>query len=367
MIIKVKKYIESKKKMLEYFKSHSEYLEEGEYKIDDLLTYLYKNDSLTYSTVSNMLENSYTRAVFKKSILKRLLNLCIKILFFNKTLIVKESSRYDSIFQGNLYLPSMSGKEIKIFDLNTNRVLLIFSNKKDYINRVKKYNRFQEYFNLPKILSKNDSDLMAVEKYIDYKPNFEWTNEDYEKVIKNAFKTEIEYIKLCKNSGDYYYKNIKQITEELPKMTDFIDFLKKNIKDELLEEEFPYVQLHGDLWTSNILVENNKKSIYYIDWEYSTYFIIIYDFCFMILNESFTNSNNLYLDNYIDGKYDKYFDKIFEIFDMKMKTEYRIDYLYMAMLLQYLDRWYKVGYKIEMKILKNIKGVFEYINNIKSY
>ncbi len=46
--------------------------------------------------------------------------------------------------------------------------------------------------------------------------------------------------------------------------------------------KFPFLELHGDLWTSNILIdEHHNEDIYYIDWEHSKEYIM---FMILLLN-----------------------------------------------------------------------------------
>ncbi len=91
--------------------------------------------------------------------------------------------------------------------------------------------------------------------------------------------------------------------------------------------KFPFLELHGDLWTSNILIdEHHNEDIYYIDWEHSKEYIMFYDFYCLIWNDVYHKQDNTYFNKYMLGEYDQYFNNVFQIFDIEFEARYRAEY-----------------------------------------
>lgn len=322
----------------------SEYLVQGEYVFDDFLTYIHLKDESISAKANNLFKNSYTAIISKKSSLKMAFIFIIKYIFFNKVIVNKKTETDDNFFRGTVYLPVGNGEEVRIFDLLNNKISLIFSDRESYNDKINNYRNFQQYFSMPALLSYNNEKLLIIEEYIDFVPNHSWRKEDYLYVMEDIFNREINYFEKCKKKCNYIFRTPLSLLEELPNNNEFIDFIKNNIKQELMNIKFPFLKLHGDLWISNILLKKEDiNKVYYIDWEYSKDFIMFYDLFFMILNEAYINNNYIYIEKYILGEYDGNFEEIFQIFEMTFKKKYRLDYLYIYLINQYIDRRIDLG------------------------
>jgi hypothetical protein len=265
-------------------------------------------------------------------------------------------------FCGNVFISATNGKVNKIFDLTANQILLLYSDKQAYLDKLVHYNRFQKYFMMPAILSSDDRGLFIIEEFIHFKQNNQWNERDCQVVIEDVFRKETTYLKSCENKKEYMLKSPNELLENLDKRSPIIDFILSNINTAVLDERFPFVELHGDLWSSNILIKkNHPQIIYYIDWESSKSLVFFYDLFFMLLNECFIQSNYIYAEKYMSGEYDEKLEKVFQTLGTKFESEYRIDYLYITLLNQYTERWTLLGKKSERKIMKQWRSVFQRI------
>jgi|SRR5690625_3621714 len=102
----------------------------------------------------------------------------------------------------------------------------------------------------------------------------------------------------------------------------------KYINNEVREMKLPMVKLHGDLWSSNILLKKgNSSKFYYIDWEYSNDYFFFYDLFWFMQNEAIYNGNFTFIKKYINGRYDDQFINIFRTFDLDFREEHRQGFL----------------------------------------
>jgi hypothetical protein len=340
MIKKTVNYYKSKNRIVEGFITNSRYLKSGEYIFDESFTYIYLKDSKTSALTIKMFKSSYQvlRYDNEGSLLKVLISNILKRIFLKKLVIDKKIE--ENIFFGNVYLPATQGKKGKIFDLIDNKVLSLFDDKLDFDKKIQSYRYFNDFFPIPKIDTYDNENLLVIEECINYKTNVNWNKIDRMSVIEDIFFRYISYFKVVIKENNYTKKIPMEVVEDLSKDIRFITSIKNNIADELLETKIPFVKLHGDLWTSNILINNlNSKQIYYIDWEHSKNYVFFYDFFFLMWNEVIHNQDYSYIDDYFSGQYNAYFEKIFALFNMEFQDEYKLDYFNIFFLVQFKERW----------------------------
>src|SRR5699024_3316525 len=242
-------------------------------------------------------------------------------------------------FQETAYLPDRKESGSKIFDLINNKVITFFGDKGEYNHKINSYLHFKQYFDAPNITENDKSELLLIEDYIESKNNSDWDGKDFDYVIEDIFERSIRYFRDCKKRKEYRLDNPLSFIDNISTENLISPFKKKHITEELESVKYPFIRLHGDLWTSNILINiNNDNDIYYIDWERSKDFIIFYDFFSLIWNEVYHKGNSIYLEKYMSGQYDEYFIEIFQIFEMSYKRECRKEY-FSVFFLNYLNDW----------------------------
>src|SRR5699024_10905669 len=144
-------------------------------------------------------------------------------------------------------------------------------------------------------------------------------------------------------------------------------FLTEILTQDFLNEVFPAIHLHGDLWASNILIEkHDPENSYMIDWEHAKNYLFFYDLFFLMLNEAFLNQNIYYLQRYMSGNYDAELHDFFSLFGLRFKKKYRLDYLVITIIAQYLDRWNSAEGKELEKINRKLKELLETIQKMKA-
>lgn len=337
-------YYKSKQDLVNDFIQYSEYMVAGEYTFDETLTFIYLKDHYTSDKIVNMFRNNFSNLKFNNFpfLLKSILNfihILIKIRF-SKDLKIKNNNNEYVNFKGTGYLAGSETKDCKLFDLIDNKVITISLNKNTFNNKINNYKYFNEYFMIPEIINYDDNKLIITEEYIDFKANDMWTEEEHNSIIEDIFQSYIEYFKNCKENNNYDWKMSLGFINTISTKNFISSFIKKNIPKELMNYKFPFIKLHGDLWTSNILIDKDcNKNIYYIDWERSKEFIMFYDFFSLMWNGVYASRDYTYISKYILGEYDEYFREIFELFGLEFKEVYKKEYL-SIFFLNYLNEWF---------------------------
>ncbi|WP_042353819.1 phosphotransferase [Bacillus rubiinfantis] len=359
MIREIRDFIHEKKRMENSFLSNAKLMCPGTYTFDRSVKFMMRNDQWTENTINEMIkQDKYSKAYIRFFIV------LLKMFVFRKKLVVPKQQSVIEDFSGTVYLPvrsTNSYNDTKIFDLTRNKILSIFTRNEDYQSVLTNLNYFNEYFPIPQIIWKSDQKLFIMEELIRFKSLDQWTNHDYEFVIKGVFGHYIEYFKACKQNGQFSLQKRAIICKESLGDTDAFSF---DIDEEIAQQEFPYVLLHGDLWTGNLLLEEQvHRSIYYIDWEYSSELLFFYDLLNMMWIEIYMNNNYVYFDQYLNGDYDEQFSELFLIFNLRFYTERRLDYfmLYFVHFLHvrgsHFDRKDKLIYLEKYKkLLKRVNG-----------
>ena len=135
------------------------------------------------------------------------------------------------------------------------------------------------------------------------------------------------YLKAIKASKNYKVLSIRELSKRTTRKDGIIKIFLDGISKETIDIELPFVKLHGDLISFNILLNKNNNEIKYIDFERSDYFIFFYDIFLLIWLEFTIKNDDRYLDFFVDEKYDVRLAEMFKIFDLEYKPENKIDYI----------------------------------------
>lgn len=319
-------FYKQKKEVLKNFLQISNYFTDGEYRYDDTLQFIYKNDQYNNNLVHGLLKNnkSKLRENFKIRFFKKL--------FFSKKINISNSSDNKQLsISGTIFLVSNNGEnEGKIFDFENNKIATCFVSLENLETKLKYYDKFKDYFQIPKIISTDKKNKIVIEELINFESEENWSIEDYKRLMDYIQKIYASYVLNIYNVGKYKFKNTLEIVKAVECINPNIN-LKGilDISNENLHKEYPYLDMHGDLWAGNILYvnDNTGNSYYFIDWELSNEFIFFYDIFWLMKDEAISNSNFYYIETYLAGGYDEFFEKYFRIFDLVFIHSDRFWYL----------------------------------------
>lgn len=363
MIKKIKDYYKRKKRVIELFSNSKEHLEEGIYSFDETLNYISLKEISISRRASQMFGNGFLILSDKKNhvLIKKIINYFIKTLNVSKFKVSDRPTRIN-FFNGQIFLPAGNGKGYKVFDIRLNRVLLCFESPAEYLEKKEMHSYFKNHFLIPQIISQNDSEKVVVEELINYKSHDKWIESDYEMVMNDIFKRYNSYLSFAQNKNIYLTLLVRDILGAFSE-NKVITYIKNRINKKLLNENLPILKLHGDLWTSNILIRNDDNSIYYIDWESSNNLILYYDIFVMMWTEVYNLNNYYYVEKYILGHYDFELRSMFEIFDIKFNEDYRLDYIGIFFAFYYKERWNESEEEHLIQLLENFYENLLYITN----
>lgn len=363
MIWKVIDYIRRKKEIFKNFNANTKYMLSGTYVLDESIKYMTRDDEDTKTRAYKMLQTDYYPFFI------RVIIYFLRRTLFRKKVIIPEQDLYLSEFSGNVLRPVRSSNgysDSKIFDLKHNKVLSIFTDRKEYSTVVQTYDFFNRHFPMPNILWTNEDRLLIMEELVLFQPKNTWEEEDYEWVISDLFKRYYVYFNECKTKGNFTYKSPTELLNPLIANSE-IQFIGSTIHPELIDMKIPYLKLHGDMWTSNtLLLKAEKTQIKYIDWEYSKDFWFFYDLFNMMWLEYYVNNNFSYVKRYITGDYDEDFKKIFSLFHLHFQPEFKLDYLNLFFLNFFKERLVNLNEVDKKDSLNKYKGLLEKVNREKN-
>ncbi|KJM64831.1 hypothetical protein B5M10_14475 [Pluralibacter gergoviae] len=234
-----------------------------------------------------------------------------------------------SRFDGHLVWFSMSG-DVKI--LSTSRVLTLCQSREAWLRKRDIHRYFSRYLPLPEIVATREDANTITEariaarevKIADELPLIQAVFDDYER-----------YFSQVKANNHY---RLQPLAAQLhdngeQELNALCSSLISGIAPALLTQPLPWMRLHGDLWTGNILLlDSDAFAICYIDWDESAEYPFFYDLFKFIWNELDVNQRTRYYRDYMTGNYDAFFSRIFAQFDLQFDLALRKDYLNLFML-----------------------------------
>lgn len=311
-IKRVLAYYKGKRKHIDLFVEHSDYMVPGRYTWSSNMKYIYLKNG-DNKKIKEMLDDNEEISSAKL----KLLNAAISIIF--KTIYARSFSidffeTKSKEYTGVIYVLNSNDNGFKIFDFDNNSIVEFFFDIEDYYRKLRNYRRFCDYFPMPELISSDSERLNIVTRLIDSKGDI-WDENDFDEVMDDVLCKYLAYFKVCKEKGAYCMDAALR-----PRCDSFghavrSKFIEKYVPAELLKKEFPCIELHGDLHSKNILI-GSCGEIYYIDWELSDMHIFFFDLFYLI--KSFADKGNpAYLDR----------SQACKLFELEFKKEYRLDYL----------------------------------------
>ncbi|NLK08655.1 MAG: hypothetical protein GX316_08150 [Firmicutes bacterium] len=247
-------------------------------------------------------------------------------------------------FYGRIMWFCSSG-DIKIFsDAET---LIICCSKSNYLRKINNYDYFSRFFQIPKLIHRDEANNILIEEFIDFKGK---NNQDDDVILRTIYEDYTSYFVNINNPSTVNYKtmnNLLMVSSRISHLEQF-KYIIDLIDPSLFGLEFPFIKLHGDLWTANLLLEKdntNNRGLWYIDWDESGEYIFFFDFFKFIWNELDVNCNYTYLEKYLKGCFDCNFENLFKIFQLEFLPEHRKSYLCMFFLNFILDETGMMAYK----------------------
>ena len=275
--------------------------------------------------------------------------------------IKKENSK---IFQGDILWFCING-DIKIFsDFET---LTLCNNKNNYIAKIENHKYFSKYFDLPKLKTSDDKTYQLIEEFIHFRKIIQ---SDTTFILKTIYKDYIRYFKIMKEKPCLDFRSLNNLIESNKNPINNTQFEQvcNYINAELFNKKFPYIKLHGDLWTGNILLTDtcNNTSLKYIDWDESGTYIFFYDFFKFMWNEFDVNDRYDYYQRYMNNEFDQYLDDIFSIFKVEFNSLLKRDYFCMFILNYMLDYSSNIPYLVKQEEIYNFQKKILCSNFIKT-
>lgn len=320
----------------------SEYLVEGRYSFNTSFDYIYLKDDENKKRASSLLDNSDSVLSSKKnSNAVKTIKVMIGSLYSWR---LHKRKNKTSNFSGTIFMLGGGGRNNKIFDLENKKVLTQYKYDDDYNKAILLYKQFHSCFKMPKVLHVDSDESVIIEEFIDFKNFEDWSQTDFKIVINDLHTSVHSYVKEQKKNNEIAWKSINDLLQEVDRenLFAFINELQLNIDQDLKDKKYPYLFLHGDMWTSNILIKKEDNSIRYIDFEYANYYIFFWDLFFIMWNEYIRYNTTYYLSEYISGSYDKLFRNLFTLFDLNYEEDKKMDYIHMFILEFYQERWNNV-------------------------
>lgn len=339
MLSNVINYYKAKTNIVRLFMENSKYLDSGRYTFDKTMSYICLKDNEVISKAGELFSDHYAIKLFKrKNRLKKTLINKFLIFFFNFRLKIDNRSHGNGLFKGCIFLPSMHITNYKIFNLTDDLILSYFSEKADFNKNLDCIKFFEPYFSVPKIISVDNSNQLIVEERIKHKNPSEWTEADFLLVMSDMQKKYAFYLSSAENMREFSLISPLEILRELPSDNALLNCIKENISDNIINQKFPILKMHGDLWKSNILIDGSNK-IYYIDWGCSEKLIFIYDIYVYMWQQVILYNDYSYLKKYFNGEYTEYLKELFNIFGLEFKEKQLMDYLKVFLIFYFKEKW----------------------------
>lgn len=309
----------------------SNYLELGEYFLDPELKYIYRNDSDTIDFIETVIKKNNYNLSHKKDIKYKIK----RVLAPNTLSILNNPEKED--FRGSIYLLSndtSEEKDVKIFDIKTSKVLTVYVEQENLKKKIENYKYFGEYFNIPEIMEYDFDKKTSVEELVLSKTKNTWNELDYSKVIETIFSSYEKYYKSSSKNNNHGYAKVSDMLSKLKEdetLNNLVCQIEKEISKELITEDIPTINQHGDLWLYNTMLGKNRK-VYFIDWEHSGEYFLFYDLFWWMQNEALYNDNFSHLERYLMGRYDVHFKEMFDALNYNFNERLRKDYVYIFIL-----------------------------------
>ncbi|MFD1416133.1 phosphotransferase [Oceanobacillus jeddahense] len=227
-------------------------------------------------------------------------------------------------FKGSILWFCING-DIKIF--SDDEVLVICSNKESYQRKIANYTYFSPFFRIPSLINQDAKHNMVMEEFVHFEDK---TDNDAAFILKTVYDDYRSYFNYLMLHSKVDYQTLNHLLNTSSNVKHIHQFQKiiEKVSTELLSLNLPFINLHGDLWSDNILLtdEAGEKTLWYIDWETAGKYVFFYEFFKFIWNELDVHHNYSYYQRYIAGEFDEGLTNLFAIFHLTFEPKYRQSY-----------------------------------------
>lgn len=265
--------------------------------------------------------------------------------FCVKPLDIKNKSYKE--FYGTCLVRTSSNEEIKIFDLERKLILTRYNSHSRKNNLIDKREYISRITNIPLVVKENDENCYIIEEMIENKE----VDKDF--IVREILNIYSNYYKY----EDCIFKGLKKssILE--------CDFFKKIffiINKKFVLDKIPFIRCHGDLWSANILYDNQ---LYFIDFEHVNNYSVYYDYMFYIFNEAYINEDYSLLDSYFNGDYDSYILKYLENFKSDINIKNNREYVLLLFIYEFAcNRFENLDKRTLKKLVSKIDIILKQYN-----
>ncbi|GIN73781.1 hypothetical protein J14TS2_42560 [Bacillus sp. J14TS2] len=285
----------------------SAYLENGLYAFDKDLRTVFNTEKATHPMINNLKDTKKEVQLSQK--------------------IEEPGLKY---FHGSILWFCING-DIRIF--SDDEVLVICANKESYQRKIANHTYFSSFFRIPALINQDAKHNMLTEAFI----NFEDKTDNNEAFILRAIYDDYRsYFNQLTLHSKVDYQTLNSLLDTSSNVIYIHQFEKiiEKIAPELLSMNLPFINLHGDMWSDNILLSSGSegKTLWYIDWETAGEYVFFYDFFKFIWNELDVHHNYSYYKRYLGGEFDEELTCLFAIFDLKFQPKYRQSYFFLFFL-----------------------------------
>lgn len=215
--------------------------------------------------------------------------------------------------------------DIRIF--SDDEILVICADKESYQRKIANYTYFSSFFRIPALIHQNAKHNMLTEAFIHFEDK---TDNDEAFIFKTIYDDYHSYFNYLTLHSKIDYQTLNSLLETSANVVHIHQFEKiiEKVAPELFSLNLPFIYLHGDLWSENILLndEAGERTLWYIDWETAGKYVFFYDFFKFIWNELDVHDNYSYYKRYIAGEFDERLMCLFAIFHLKFEPKFRQSY-----------------------------------------
>ncbi|GIO25055.1 phosphotransferase [Oceanobacillus sp. J11TS1] len=215
--------------------------------------------------------------------------------------------------------------DIRIF--SEDEILIICTDKESYQRKIANYTYFSSFFRIPALIHQDAKRNMLTEAFINF---VDKTDKDEEFILKTIYDDYHSYFNYLTLHSKIDYQTLNSLLDTSSNVIYVHQFEKiiEKVVPEMFSLDLPFINLHGDLWSDNILLndEAGERTLWYIDWEAAGKYVFFYDFFKFIWNELDVHHNYSYYKRYIAGEFDEGLTRLFAIFHLKFQPMYRQSY-----------------------------------------
>lgn len=256
-------------------------------------------------------------------------------------------------FHGSIIWFCING-DIRIF--SDDEILVICTNQESYQRKIANYTYFSSFFRIPAITHQDAEHNRLTEAFIHFEDK---TDKDEAFILKTIYDDYHSYFNYLAQHSKINYQTLNSLLDTSSNVVHINQFEKiiEKVTPEMLSMDLPFINLHGDLWSDNILLndEAGKKTLWYIDWETAGKYVFFYDFFKFMWNELDVHQNYSYFKRYIAGEFDEGLKSLFAIFHLEFQPKYRQSYFCLFFLNYILHDTDNIAFKYKLQEINDFE------------